>query len=156
MATALLLPSPRARAVETPHRCAHWPARLLRRGACCRATQLQGSQRQQAVSDLLNAIEGTDRGVNTTAEQRQQIFQAIGALEALTASEDGAVKQDDSEGVSATWKLLWTTEKVMSLAWQWSDASCPCAGLRSCDQLLSWLGCCTSARCNGCRAQRRA
>ncbi len=77
--------------------------------------QLQGDQQrtQAAVQELLRAIDGTDRGVNTSAEQRQQIFRAIDALETLPAGKDGAARRDNSTSVSATWKLLWTTEKVL-------------------------------------------
>ena len=111
----LLLPSPRPGLVDAPRCCAaRWPARQRRRAACCSAAQLQGNQqRAQAVSDLLRAIEGTDRGVNTSAEQRQSIFRAIDALEALPAGADGAADHTGNASVSATWKLLWTTEKVL-------------------------------------------
>ena len=116
MSATLLLPSPRLGLVDAPRCCAaRWPARKPRRAACCSATQVQGDQQrtQAAVQELLRAIEGTDRGVNTSPEQRQEIFRAIEALEALPASGNGAAERDDSASVSATWKLLWTTEKVL-------------------------------------------
>ena len=92
-----------------------------RRRAACRATQLQSGR--QAVSVLLDAIEGTDRGVSTTAEQRERILRAVAALEELAAgadtARDSAARGGDpcspaaaNGSVSATWKLLWTTEKV--------------------------------------------
>ncbi len=116
MAAKLLLPSPRL-GIEDGPRCyaARWPARVPRRAACCSATQVQGDQQrtQAAVQELLRAIDGTDRGVNTSPEQRQRILRAIDALETLPASGNGAAERDDSASVSATWKLLWTTEKVL-------------------------------------------
>ena len=124
MSAALLLPARLSCAARVPrHCCATRQVRATRRAAC-RAAQLQSGQRSQAVSDLLSAIEGTDRGVSTTAEQCERIFNAIAALEQDAAGADIAENGADgvsnlcspataNGSVSAVWKLLWTTEKVL-------------------------------------------
>ena len=124
MSAAPLLPVHWPHAASALRRCSAPHQLRARRRAACRATQLQSGQRQQAVSDLLSAIEGTDRGVRTTTEQRKRIFRAISALEEVTAgadtARDGAGGGTDpcspaiaNASVSAVWKLLWTTEKVL-------------------------------------------
>lgn len=60
-----------------------------------------------AIDDLLAAIEGTNRGCQTSSSQRAKIDAAINVLEG--AADRG---NDFSLDLSATWKLLWTTEKV--------------------------------------------
>ena len=60
-----------------------------------------------AIDDLLAAIEGTDRGCKTSSSQRAKIDAAINVLEG--AADRG---NDFGTDLTATWKLLWTTEKV--------------------------------------------
>ncbi len=125
MSAAPLLPLSWPCAAGAPRRCSAPYHIRARRRAVCHAVQLQSGQREQAVSDLLSAIEGTDRGVSTTAEQRDRIFRAIEVLEEVAAGADtsrgGAGGGNDpcgpataNDSVSAVWKLLWTTEKVLS------------------------------------------
>ena len=73
-------------------------------GIICRA-QVKSSV--PAVQDLLAAIQSTERGLSTTPAQRSAI---LSATEALT--ELGRGTTTTSDALSATWKLLWTTEKV--------------------------------------------
>ena len=62
-----------------------------------------------AIDDLLAAIEGTGRGCTTSSSQRAKIDAAINVLEG--AADRG---NDFGTDLTATWKLLWTTEKVRS------------------------------------------
>lgn len=65
-------------------------------------------QKQQAtVEKLLQSIDGQERGVTTTAEQRAAVLEAVDALRELGAGATTTGAQD----LSATWRLLWTTEK---------------------------------------------
>ncbi|XP_028804647.1 probable plastid-lipid-associated protein 11, chloroplastic [Neltuma alba] len=66
------------------------------------------TQTQSAKQDLLSLIADQDRGLKTQNDQqkRSQIVEAIDAMAALAA---GSVTTGDS--LSATWRLLWTTEK---------------------------------------------
>ncbi|KAK4267901.1 hypothetical protein QN277_024624 [Acacia crassicarpa] len=66
------------------------------------------TQTQSAKQDLLSLIADQDRGLKTQndPEKRSQIVEAIDAMAALAA---GSVTTGDS--LSATWRLLWTTEK---------------------------------------------
>ena len=73
-------------------------------GNICRA---QTQSNASAVHDLLTAIRGTERGVSTTGAQRQAILTATAALTEL-----GRGSTTTCDTLSATWKLLWTTEKV--------------------------------------------
>ncbi|CAG9467438.1 unnamed protein product [Pedinophyceae sp. YPF-701] len=59
-----------------------------------------------ALSDVLDAIEGTDRGLATTKEQRKQIEDAVQQL-----YDEAQGKKTNGKDLSATWKLLWTSEK---------------------------------------------
>ena len=63
-----------------------------------------------AESRLLAAIEGTDRGLNTTKEQKAEILDAVEALAGL-----GRGSVSTGSNISATWRLIWTTEKVLCL-----------------------------------------
>ena len=58
-----------------------------------------------AVDDILTVVEDTERGCSTSRPQRASIDAALGVLE-------GAGDSPINKGLSATWKLLWTTEKV--------------------------------------------
>jgi hypothetical protein len=74
-----------------------------------------------AVDDILAVVSDTNRGCSTSGSQRASIDAAIGTLEG--AGNDASLF---NKGLSATWKLLWTTEKVrwsaslqtQSAAWQ--------------------------------------
>ncbi|XP_054784205.1 probable plastid-lipid-associated protein 11, chloroplastic isoform X2 [Prosopis cineraria] len=65
-------------------------------------------QAQCAKGNLLSLIADQDRGLKTqnNSEKRSQIVEAIDAMATLAA---GSVTTGDS--LSATWRLLWTTEK---------------------------------------------
>jgi len=67
----------------------------------------RGGQKLAAESRLLSAIEGTQSGLNTSATQREDILNAVSELEEL-----GRGLVTTSHELSATWKLLWTTEKA--------------------------------------------
>ena len=60
-----------------------------------------------AVDDVLAIVQDTERGCRTSKLQRASIDAAVGVLEG--AGNDG---RPVSKSLSATWKLLWTTEKV--------------------------------------------
>lgn len=60
-----------------------------------------------AVDDILAAVTDTERGCCTSSSQRARIDAAVGVLEG--AGDDG---RPINKSLSATWKLLWTTEKV--------------------------------------------
>ena len=65
------------------------------------------SEGEILANELLIACEVTDRGLDTSPEQRAVINDLVDRLAELGAS---TVTTDES--ISATWKLLWTTEKV--------------------------------------------
>lgn len=65
------------------------------------------SREEAAVSRLLAAIEGCERGLTGSEEQRAEIMTAVDELRALGS---GSTTTGASE-LSATWRLLWTTEK---------------------------------------------
>lgn len=60
---------------------------------------------QAAVQQLLDLVKGTDRGVSTSPEAKERI---LAVVEELKRSSAGARTVDS---ISATWKLVWTTEK---------------------------------------------
>lgn len=60
-----------------------------------------------AVDDILAAVEGSERGCCTSRSQKARINAALGVLE-----EAGDNTRPISKGLSATWKMVWTTEKV--------------------------------------------
>ena len=59
-----------------------------------------------AKMDLLDAMSGTERGLNTSSGIRNRIMKIVQALKTAGA---GTVTTDDL--LSGTWELLWTTEK---------------------------------------------
>lgn len=63
-----------------------------------------------AETKLIEAIKDSQRGLNTSASQKQDILSAVEELESI-----GRGTVTTNEVISATWKLLWTTEKVTSL-----------------------------------------
>lgn len=67
----------------------------------------RGGQKLAAESRLLSAIESTQSGLNTSATQREDIMNAVSELEEL-----GRGSVTTGSELSATWKLLWTTEKA--------------------------------------------
>ena len=62
---------------------------------------------QLAVQRLLSSIEGADRGLGNSPEQREEVLAAAAELARL-----GGGTTTTGSDLSATWKLLWTTEKV--------------------------------------------
>ena len=74
---------------------------------------LQGLFRQRprarkTAQSLQDALAATERGLQTAAPQRAEILALVDALE-----KDGRDQDNTGSSVSATWRLLWTTEKVM-------------------------------------------
>lgn len=65
------------------------------------------SREEAAVSRLLAAIEGCERGLTGNEEQRAEIMAAVEELRELGS---GSTTTGADE-LSATWRLLWTTEK---------------------------------------------
>ena len=63
-------------------------------------------------SKLLQAIQGTKQGLETSAAQKADILAAVEELVEAGAGTGTA----SSQNINATWKLLWTTEKVQTLA----------------------------------------
>lgn len=59
---------------------------------------------------LLQAIQGTKQGLETSAAQKADI---LAAVEELVEAGAG-IATASSSNINATWKLLWTTEKVPS------------------------------------------
>lgn len=74
------------------------------------AAQQQEQQRQAAVGRLLAAIEGSERGL-ATQTQPAAAADIMAAVDELAELGEGSATTED-ETLSATWKLLWTTEKV--------------------------------------------
>ena len=60
-----------------------------------------------AVDDILAAVGDSERGCRTSRAQKARIDAAVGVLEGAGDDSDPV-----SKSLSATWKLLWTTEKV--------------------------------------------
>ena len=67
-----------------------------------------GLDTRGAVNDLLAAVESTQRGLSTSPTSRAQINAAVETLERCGKGE----VTTDSSKIDATWRLLWTTEKV--------------------------------------------
>eukprot|EP00879_Flechtneria_rotunda_P015292 GHRR01015985.1.p1 GENE.GHRR01015985.1~~GHRR01015985.1.p1 ORF type:complete len:181 (+),score=32.10 GHRR01015985.1:202-744(+) len=63
--------------------------------------------KQQAVKSLFTALEGTERGLKTQPQVQAQI---IDLVKQLKQGQLG-IATTDAKLLSATWKLLWTTEK---------------------------------------------
>ena len=78
-----------------------------------------------AVDDILAVVQDTERGCCTSKSQRASIDAAVGVLEG--AGNDG---RPVNKSLSATWKLLWTTEKVgfpaASVISTWNSDECEC------------------------------
>ena len=78
----------------------------LRRRQACRA----GLKMDQTLArdDLMGLIQNEERGLRTqqNANKRDEIVRAIDALGAL-----GREQVTTDDGLSATWRMLWTTEK---------------------------------------------
>lgn len=72
---------------------------------CCRASA--SSEAKLALDDILAAIDGTDRGLKTSASAQTEIKRAVEALSIVNQQS----KTTAPELLSATWKLMWTTEK---------------------------------------------
>jgi len=62
---------------------------------------------KQTLSVLLSEIAATKRGSNTPAELQSRILDTVAQLRVAHAD----CTTTDSQALSATWKLLWTTEK---------------------------------------------
>eukprot|EP00775_Hariotina_reticulata_P010821 gene10821-10978_t len=77
----------------------------------------------KTVSTLLSEIAGTKRGLNTPAELQSSILSHVAQLGAAYAD----CTTTDPQTLSATWKLLWTTEKetlfiVQNASWFGTEA----------------------------------
>ena len=73
-----------------------------------RVISRSGLDNRGAVDDLLTAVESTQRGLSTSKTSRAQIDASVNFLEKCGK---GDVTTDSSR-IDATWRLLWTTEKV--------------------------------------------
>ena len=62
-------------------------------------------------TNLLQAIQGTRQGLETSPAQKADILAAVEDLVEKGAGSATAA----SSNINATWKLLWTTEKVLLL-----------------------------------------
>ena len=85
---------------------------------------LDGSRKVSKESRLLRAIQGTRQGLDTSAEQKAEILAAVEDLVEAGAGPATA----SSSNINATWKLLWTTEKVLfplQLTDSWSSLRGP-------------------------------
>ena len=69
--------------------------------------RIRGGQSIAAETRLLNAIKNAERGLETPPSTTQDILQAVNELEEI-----GRGKVTTGTSLSATWRLLWTTEKV--------------------------------------------
>lgn len=85
---------------------------VLRLPAKARATHVcrasSKTETRLARDDLLGLIANEERGVKTqkNSNQREQIIKAIEALGVL-----GSEQTTTNDSLSATWRMLWTTEK---------------------------------------------
>lgn len=70
------------------------------------ARPAEPNPQQVASQALLTALEGSDRGITTSSTARAEIEAAVQALEQLQGSEPTTGVE-----LSATWELLWTTER---------------------------------------------
>ena len=73
---------------------------------------LGGGSKSASETRLLQAIQGTRQGLETSAAQKADI---LAAVEDLVEAGAG-VATASSSSINATWKLLWTTEKVQICA----------------------------------------
>ncbi len=80
-----------------------------------------GKKRQQAnvqppaVKELLSALEGTERGLSASTAQQATVFACVEELREQKKGEGG---RSPGGELSATWRLLYTTEKVSAQAAQ--------------------------------------
>lgn len=77
----------------------------------------------KTLSTLLSEIAGTKRGLNTPAELQSSILSHVAQLRAAYVD----CITTDPQALSATWKLLWTTEKetlfiVQNASWFGTEA----------------------------------
>lgn len=125
------------RAVRTGHSCpapnARFDQRRKRASVACSAVK-------DRVKSIMDLCATTDRGVTTSAETKNAILAEVKELCAQT----GDVETTGTD-LSATWKLIWTTEKVSlwyvacSVNWDGSlSASVP--ALRPVPWVTRWLG----------------
>lgn len=52
-------------------------------------------------------MQGSGRGVDNAAQQKERILEAVESL-----ADKGKGQETTSSSIDASWKLLWTTEKV--------------------------------------------
>lgn len=64
-------------------------------------------ERKLLETKLLEAVKGTKRGLSTSKEQASSISSVVESLQELWLD-----KPTTTSELSATWRLLWTTEKV--------------------------------------------
>lgn len=103
MATTLLLPKFQNPNPKFPKSLSSYTAKFT-----CSSSSLTSQAQSAAKQDLLSLIADQDRGLKTQndPQKRTSIVKAIDSMAALGA---GSVTTGDS--LSATWRLLWTTEK---------------------------------------------
>ena len=61
-------------------------------------------------------LKGSERGVKNGGQQKEKILEAVRSL-----AEEGKDQETTSGNINASWKLLWTTEKVAQVF----RTSCP-------------------------------
>ena len=69
---------------------------------------LGAGSKNASESRLLQAIQGTRQGLETSAAQKADILAAVEEL----VDAGAGIATASSSTINATWKLLWTTEKV--------------------------------------------
>lgn len=104
LAPCLPLPHPRVRSVRGTVRISCGLLDTISNGIFSKTV---GVQSIAAEARLLSAIKNTERGLKTPPSIRQDILQAVNELEEI-----GKGTVTTGTGLSATWRLLWTTEKV--------------------------------------------
>lgn len=72
-----------------------------------RAVECRVTRSRATIGELLKIVEDTNRGLQTTESQRRAIDQCVEELQ--RENEDSVTTGQE---MSATWKMLWTTEKV--------------------------------------------
>jgi hypothetical protein len=65
------------------------------------------SRSAAAEAKLLEAIKGSQRGLDVSASLKEEILRCVEELEEM-----GKLSITTNDEINATWKLLWTTEKV--------------------------------------------
>lgn len=112
---------------------------FFRRPASSEDPQKQSTKSPEqvaAVQRLLQAIEGSGRGAN--AERRQAVLAAAAELAEFNVRS----ATTDSSQLSATWRLLWTTEKETLFI---VDKLAPLFGTAAGDVFQVRCGCCRGA-----------